>query len=50
VAGTNIVTGAFGVKYKPSVNTEVGVCWEVPLTVRRDIIDNRITADLILRY
>jgi hypothetical protein len=50
VAGTNIVTGAFGLKYKPSQNVEVGVCWEVPLTVRRDILDNRITADLILRY
>jgi hypothetical protein len=50
VAGTNIVTGAVGVKYKPSPNSEIGVCWEVPLTVQRDIIDNRITADLILRY
>jgi hypothetical protein len=50
VAGTNIVTGAFGLKYKPSQNVEIGVCWEVPLTVRRDILDNRITADLILRY
>lgn len=50
VAGTNIVTAAVGAKYKPTVNSEVGVCWEVPLTVRRDIIDNRITADVILRY
>jgi hypothetical protein len=50
VAGTNIVTGAVGLKYKPSPGIEIGVCWEVPLTVRRDIIDNRITADLILRY
>ena len=49
-AGTNIVTGAVGVKYKPSAISEVGVCWEVPLTVQRDILDNRITADLILRY
>jgi len=50
VAGTNIVTGAFGLKWKPRSSIEAGVCWEVPLTARRDIIDNRITADLILRY
>jgi hypothetical protein len=50
VAGTDIVTGAFGLKYKPKNSIEMGVCWEVPLTARRDIIDNRITADLILRY
>ncbi len=50
VAGTNIVTGAFGLKYKPKASVEMGVCWEVPLTAHRDIIDNRITADLILRY
>ncbi len=50
VAGTDIVTGAFGLKYKPRASVEMGVCWEVPLTIRRDIIDNRITADLILRY
>ncbi len=50
VAGTNIVTGAFGLKWKPRASIEAGVCWEVPLTARRDIIDNRITADLILRY
>ncbi|HWB14281.1 MAG TPA: hypothetical protein VG826_33950 [Pirellulales bacterium] len=50
VAGTNIVTGALGLKYKPSLNSEVGFCWEVPLTARRDIMDNRLTADLILRY
>jgi hypothetical protein len=50
VAGTNIVTGALGVKYKPSVNSEVGLCWEAPLTARQDIMNNRFTADLILRY
>jgi hypothetical protein len=50
VAGTNIVTGAFGLKWKPRSSIEAGVCWEVPLTARRDILDNRITADLIWRY
>ncbi|MCA9240419.1 MAG: hypothetical protein KDA37_09475 [Planctomycetales bacterium] len=50
IAGNNIVTGAFGVKYKPSGNYELGLAWENPLTQRRDLIENRLTLDLILRY
>jgi hypothetical protein len=50
VAGNDIVTGAIGLKYKPTAWREYGVAWEVPLTDRRDIIDNRITADVIFRY
>lgn len=50
VAGNDIVTGAVGAKYKPNGNVELGVAWEFPLTDRRDILDNRITADVILRY
>ncbi len=48
--GTNIVTAAIGLKYKPTALSEIGVAWEAPITARHDIIDNRITADLILRY
>ena len=50
VTGNDIVTGALGAKFKPSGNMELGVAWEVPLTDRRDIIDNRLTVDVILRY
>jgi hypothetical protein len=50
VAGNNIVTGAFGFKMKPRSNMELGLAWEAPLTQRRDIIDNRLTVDCILRY
>ncbi len=50
VAGNDIVTGAFGLKYKPSRLTEIGVAWENPLTERRDVLENRLTVDLILRY
>lgn len=50
VAGNNIVTGAFGVKFKPSRNQELGVAWELPLTDRRDVLENRLTFDWILRY
>ena len=50
IAGNNVVTGAGGIKYKPTINSELGVCYEVPLTGRRDIINGRLTVDLILRY
>ncbi len=50
VAGNDIVTGAFGLKLKPSRCMELGIAWEVPLTNRRDILDNRLTVDCILRY
>lgn len=50
MAGNDVVTGAVGMKYKPSGNMELGVAWEVPLSGRRDILDNRLTVDCILRY
>jgi hypothetical protein len=50
VAGNDIVTGAFGGKYKPSGNLELGIAWENPLTDRRDVLKNRLTVDCILRY
>jgi len=50
VGGNNIVTGAFGLKYKPDQNCELGLCYEWPLSKRQDLLENRITADVILRY
>jgi hypothetical protein len=50
VAGNDIVTGAFGMKYKPNCKTEVGIAWEVPLTERRDVLENRIAFDFIRRF
>ncbi|MCC9606693.1 hypothetical protein LOC68_16575 [Blastopirellula sp. JC732] len=50
VAGNDIVTGALGVKYKPSSHMELGFAWETPLTERRDVLQNRITVDAIFRY
>ena len=50
VSGNDIVTSAVGFKLKPSQHMEAGFAFEFPLTDRRDIIDNRITVDLILRY
>lgn len=50
VAGNDIVTGAVGVKYKPNVHNEIGIAYEIPLTDRRDVLDNRLTVDWIIRY
>ena len=50
VAGNDIVTGAVGFRYKPSDHLELGLAWEAPLTERRDVLDNRMTFDCILRY
>jgi hypothetical protein len=40
VAGTDIVTGAFGVKYKPSLLNEIGLAYELPLTNTRAPTDD----------
>lgn len=50
VAGNDIVTCAFGAKFKPDRCTEIGIAWEVPLTERRDVLENRITFDYIRRF
>ncbi len=50
VAGNDIVTGALGFRYKPSDRLEIGMAWEIPLTDRRDTLDNRLTVDCIVRY
>lgn len=50
VAGNDIVTGAVGVKYKPTGNLELGIAWEAPMTRRRDVMDDRFTFDCILRF
>jgi len=50
VAGNDVVTGAFGLKFKPNCHREFGIAWEAPLTERRDILGNRLTIDAILRF
>ena len=50
VDGNDIVTVAFGGKYKPNGNMEIGVAWELPATDRQDILEDRLTVDWILRY
>lgn len=50
VKGNNIVTNAWGFKIKPNRNIESGVAFEFPMTQRRGVLDNRLTADLIFRF
>ncbi len=49
VAGNDLITKNFGLKYKPSRNIEMGIAYEFPITGRHDVIDNRLQLDLILR-
>jgi hypothetical protein len=50
VAGNNVVTTALGVKLKPTNHLEIGLAYEVPVSGDRDILDDRIMFDVILRY
>lgn len=50
VAGNNVVTNAIGVKWSPSINQEIGVAWEFPLTSNRDILQDRLNFNWIIRY
>jgi hypothetical protein len=50
VAGNDLVTIAGGLKAVLSPNVQIGVAYEKPVSNRKDILDHRITAELILRY
>jgi hypothetical protein len=50
VAGNDLVTGALGAKYRFNTRAEIGAAWEVPLSNRHDLLNNRLTIDFILRY
>lgn len=50
VTGNDLVTQAIGLKARPRCNVEAGLAYEFPLTARRGLLDNRLTADLIFRF
>lgn len=50
VEGETLVTHNFGVKLKPNANTEIGVAYEFPVSDFEDIIEDRLTIDLIYRF
>lgn len=50
MAGHDLVTTALGLKAKLGRHVETGAAWEFPISAHHDIIDSRLTAELILRY
>jgi hypothetical protein len=50
VTGNDMVTIAVGGKAKLSQNVEFGAAWELPVSQRHDLLNNRLTAELIFRY
>lgn len=50
VAGNDLVTVAAGLKAKLSRNLDAGFAYEVPISNRKDLLSNRVIAELILRY
>jgi len=50
VAGNDLVTAAVGLKARLNTATELGTAWEFPISNRHDLINNRLTVELIFRY
>ena len=50
MAGADLTTIALGAKAKLNRHIELGVVWEAPISNREDLIENRITSELIIRY
>jgi len=50
VAGNNIITAAFGGKMRVSGLSEIGLAYEIPVSSRNDLMDNRLTFDYNLRF
>ncbi|WP_419188952.1 hypothetical protein [Stieleria marina] len=50
VDGNDLVTQNVGLKFKPRRSLEAGIAYEFPLTGFEDVIEDRVTLDLIMRY
>ena len=50
VEENDLVTQNVGMKFKPRRDVEAGIAYEFPLTEFKDIIDDRLQLELILRY
>lgn len=50
VAGNDIVTSSMGLRYRFGRMNEAGICWELPLTERRDLLESRLYTDLCIRF
>jgi hypothetical protein len=50
VNGNDLVTAAVGLKAAIGCHLETGAAFEFPLGARKDLIDNRVTFEVIVRY
>jgi hypothetical protein len=50
IAGDNLLTLAMGLKAQWSRNLETGIAYERPITGDKGIFDNRLIAEIIIRY
>ena len=50
IKGNDLVTQNVGMRFKPRANVETGIAYEFPLTGFKDVIDNRLMLDLIVRF
>lgn len=50
VSGNTLITGAVGARYRVNEALYLGFAYEVPLTSREDIIDSRVTVDLLYLF
>src|SRR5437016_4990580 len=50
VSGHSEVSLAVGARYKVNESLQFGLIAEVPLTAHRDLMDYRVTFDVIFRY
>ncbi len=50
ISGNDLVTNAIGMKARPRKNMEAGIAWEYPISQLEGLMDNRLTADLIVRF
>jgi hypothetical protein len=50
VKGNDVITGAIGFRWFLSDDVSFGAAYEVALTDREDLLDRRITADIVLRF
>lgn len=50
VAGNHFASWAVGGAWKPNRHVSIGAAYEIPVTNRKDLMDNRVTANLTLFY
>jgi len=50
VAGNSVVSGALGARYAINDNAMIGLAYEIPLTDRKDLLQHRVTIDMIWSF